>query len=102
MNSVTPFASIQHNFANGISLGENFLDEETWNSLSPWAQEAMLQLSETSIDYMDSAIGTAISNDVWFPYLWKQVTLQSMQKQVNIDEKIDRETEQSSLLSLIS
>jgi hypothetical protein len=62
----------------------------------------MLDLSKTSIAYMDSAIETAMSGDIEFPYLWKQSTLDSIQKQANIDEKIEHEAETASLLSLIS
>lgn len=101
MTPTLSYASVQHNFSSGISLGEHFLDEATWNSLSAWAQEAMLELSKTSVEYMDSAIDTAISGDAWFPYLWKQTTLDSIQEQANADEKRDREIEQSTLLSLM-
>ncbi len=90
MNTI-PFTSVRHNFANGISLGENFLDEETWNSLSLWAQEAMLQLSETSIDYMDSAIEMAVSDNPEFPSEWKQVAIEVHIQQIQEFEKNEKE-----------
>jgi len=97
MDSSISFASVKHNFSNGISLGENFLDEETWNSFSPGAQAALLELSKTSIAYTDGAIETAISGDSGFLYSWKETIIKALQQENIENEIIDRENEKKSL-----
>ncbi len=97
MDPSLSFASVKHNFSNGISLGENFLDEETWNSFSPGAQTALLELSKTSVAYTDSAIKTAISGDNGFLYSWKETIIKALQQENIENEIIDRENEKKSL-----
>jgi TRAP-type C4-dicarboxylate transport system substrate-binding protein len=61
MLQTNSFTSVQHNFSNGIPLGADLIDEKTWNSLSSGAQQVILELSKTSVEYMSTAIDTAMS-----------------------------------------
>ena len=97
MSSSDSFASIQHNFSKWISLGEDFMDEATWNSLSIGAQQSIVELSKTSIEYMDTAIDTAMSWDSNFPYQWKELTLKNIQKENKENEALDHNNEKITL-----
>ncbi len=94
MNPTISFSSVEKNLSTGSlwSLDTSELLAK-WDTLSPWAQEAIRDLSLTAESHMNRMIHIAIDWDPEFLDNWKQLMIHSLQQQIQNLESLEKSTE---------
>lgn len=93
MNSIS-FTSLEKNLSSGIFFGEDFsFLRNTWDTLSPEAQQSIFELFDLSSQYVDNAIKIATEKDKNFASNWKEYTLSLIKKQIQNLEQEDQKNE---------
>ena len=91
------FTSAKENFAKWHLLIEDFIDENTWNNLSEWAQLAIFELSNELVNYIELAITQAVENDPNFIHEFRELTLKVLKQENHENEERDKKLESANI-----